>query len=88
MESDGELIQRMDPIYLEPSSDSFLRAHFYAPKKSIFGQYFDTYWVNMSVIWFMTITLIIALYFDLLKKLIDSAENIIAKISGGKKQQE
>ena len=83
---DGELIQRTDPIYLDPDPHTFLRAHFYAPRKAIFGRYFDTYWVNMCVIWFMTITLIIALYFDLLKKLIDGAENLLTRITGGKKQ--
>lgn len=86
LESNGELIQRTDPIYLDPSSNSFLRAHFYAPRKAIFGKYFDTYWVNMIVIWCMTLLLVIALYFDLLKKLIDGAERILGRISGGKKQ--
>lgn len=86
LESEGELIQRTDPIYLDPPSHTFLRAHFYAPRKAIFGKYFDTYWVNMIVIWSMTLFLVIALYFDLLKKLIDGAENLVSKITGGKKQ--
>lgn len=86
LESDGELIQRTEPVFLDPPSDTFLRAHFYAPRKSIFGKYFDTYWVNMCVIWFMTVILIIALYFDLLKKLIDGAENLFSKIGGNKKE--
>ncbi len=86
LESDGEVIQRTDQIFLDPDPNTFLRAHFYAPRKAIFGKYFDTYWVNMCVIWFMTLTLIIALYFDLLKKLIDGAENLFSKLTGGKKQ--
>ncbi len=87
VEADGEIIQRLDPIYLDPPIDKFLRAHFYAPRKALFGKYFDTYWVNMWVIWFMTLTLVIALYFDLLKKLLDTGENLISKITGGKKQE-
>jgi len=79
LESDGELIQRTEPVFLDPPADSFLRAHFYAPRKAILGKYFDTYWVNMIVIWSMTLVLIIALYFDLLKKLIDGAENLFTK---------
>jgi hypothetical protein len=86
LESEGELMQRTDPIFQDPSADSFIRAHFYAPRKVIFGKYFDTYWVNMCVIWFMTLTLIVALYFDLLKKVIDGAENLVTRITGGKKQ--
>jgi hypothetical protein len=34
----------------------------------------------------MTLSLVIALYFDLLKKLIDGAENLVSRITGGKKQ--
>ena len=86
LESDGQLIQRTDPVFFDPDATTFLRAHFYAPRKSIFGTYFDTYWVNMCVIWFITLTLIVALYFDLLKKLIDGAENLLSKMTGGKKQ--
>jgi hypothetical protein len=86
VESKDEIIQRTDPIFLDPPRDSFLRAHFYAPRKALFGRYFETYWVNICVIWFMTITLVIALYFDWLKKLLDAGENLIGKI--GKKQQE
>ena len=75
LEVDGELIQRSDPVFLDPPANKFLRAHFYAPRKAIFGRYFDTYWVNMTVIWIMTILLIVTLYFDALKKLIDGAGN-------------
>ena len=86
IEADGELIQRADPVFLDPPADKFIRAHFYAPRKAAFGKYFDTYWVNMLVIWFTTLTLVIALYFDLLKKLLDGGENLFSKIGGGKKQ--
>jgi ABC-type multidrug transport system ATPase subunit len=86
LENDGELIQRADPVFLDPPRTKFLRAHFYAPRKAIFGRYFDTYWVNMCVIWFMSLTLIIALYFDLLKKLMDGGEHLLSKIGGKKKE--
>jgi hypothetical protein len=86
LENEGELIQRSDPIFLDPPADKFFRAQFYAPRKAIFGRYFDTYWVNMAVIWFMTIVLIITLYFDALKKLIDGAENLFSRFGGKKKE--
>ena len=86
IESDGEVIQRADPVYLDPPSDRFLRAHFYAPRKAIFGKYFDTFWVNMIVIWVMTLVLFIALYFDWLKKVLDGGEKLFSRF-GGKKDE-
>ncbi len=77
IEIDNKLIQKADPIYLSP--DGF-RAHFYAPDKKIFGMYVDTYWVNISVIWLMSIFLAITLYFDLLKNFITSIEKLIERI--------
>lgn len=82
VESKDEIIQRTDPVFLDPPLNNFLRAHFYAPQKSIFGKYFDTYWVNICVIWFMTFVLVIALYFDWLKKLLDGSEKFFNKFSG------
>jgi ABC transport system ATP-binding/permease protein len=70
VESDGRLYQQIDPIYLYPEST---RSHFYAPVKLLGGKYFDTYWFNMAFIWFLTILLYGALYFDLLHKLIDAS---------------
>ena len=87
LESNGELIQHADPVFLDPPSNKFLRAHFYAPRKSIFGKYMDTYWVNVTVIWCMTLFLIATLYFDVLKKMIESSGNFFYKMRG-KNQQE
>lgn len=77
IELDNRLIQKADPIYLSP--DSF-RAHFYAPEKLVFGKYVDTYWVNIMVIWLMSLTLIITLYFDVLRKLIEGLGKIAEKV--------
>ena len=64
----------MDPIYQYPESN-LIKAHFYAPKKQIFGVYFDTYWVNVTVIWLMIVLLYITLYYKALKKLLCAMEN-------------
>ena len=69
IEVDGHLIQKIDPIYL---SSSNFRAHFYAPTKRFFGRSIDTFWANLIVIWSMSIFLAISLYFDLLRKAIES----------------
>jgi ABC-type multidrug transport system ATPase subunit len=71
IQTEGRLVQKADPVFNNPPADSFLRAHFFAPTKSIFGNRFDTYWVNFSVIWFMSLALLITLYFDAFKKLLD-----------------
>lgn len=76
LELDGKLIQKADPIYLNPRG---FRAHFYAPSKRVFGKYFDTFWVNICVIWLMSIILIITLYFDVLRKLIEGAGKLFEK---------
>jgi hypothetical protein len=73
MEKDNKLIQRADPIYLE--SDGF-RSHFYAPNKKLFGYSFDTFWANIMVLWFMSIALIVTLYFDFFRKMIDFLSKI------------
>jgi len=77
IELDNQLIQKADPVYLSP--DGF-RAHFYAPEKKIFGSYIDTFWVNIGVIWIMSLILIVTLYFDVLKNFISGIEKLLEKI--------
>lgn len=72
-----ELIQNIDPVFADPIKSSiFGNAQFYAPTKRMFGQLFDTYSVNLCIIWSMSIFLAIALYFNALKGLIDLPSNI------------
>jgi ABC-type multidrug transport system ATPase subunit len=72
VEYHNELIQQIDPIYKDPFPGNWfsIRSHFFAPRKYFLGSFFDTYWFNMGFIWFLTIVFFIALYFDLVKKLI------------------
>jgi ABC-type multidrug transport system ATPase subunit len=77
IELDNQLYQKADPVYLSP--DGF-RAHFYAPEKKVFGTYIDTYWVNIGVIWLMSIILAFTLYFDVLKNFILGIEKLLEKI--------
>ncbi len=78
VEYKGQLIQKASPIYLDPSS-KFIKAHFYAPRKMIFGTFIRTLWANVIIIWFMTIILYILLYFRVLKKLLDMMGNLTRK---------
>ncbi len=82
IEYKDNLYQKSDPIYLDPQQ-KFIRAHFYAPRKQIFGKYYDTYWVNILVIWIMTIGFFLALYFRLLKRLLDSFEELGHRLNKG-----
>ncbi|MHB8402365.1 MAG: ATP-binding cassette domain-containing protein, partial [Bacteroidia bacterium] len=82
LEKDGIFIQRTEPIYLDPT-DNFGRAHFFAPQKKLFGTYYQTFWFNLCVIWGMSLFMMITLYFDLLKKLLDGLGNLFSMI--GKK---
>jgi ABC transport system ATP-binding/permease protein len=74
----GELIQKLEPIFMDPKY-KFVKAHFYSPQKQIFGLSVDTYVVNVIVLWFMTLLLYLALYFRVLKRLLDSGEAVIGK---------
>ncbi len=78
IEFNGAFVQKMDPIFKDPEH-KFIKAHFYAPTKQIFGLNIDTYVVNVIVLWAITGLFYLALYFRLLKKLLDSGEAIFGK---------
>lgn len=82
IEFKGRIIQKIDPIFLDPEQ-KFVKAHFYSPRKQIFGTYVDTFWVNIMVIWAMTIMTYIVLSLRLLKRFLDGIEELSEKINGG-----
>jgi ABC-type multidrug transport system ATPase subunit len=73
LEYNNELIQNYHPIYMDPTIINVFswRSHFFAPRKAFLGNYYDTYWYNIIVIWLITIVLYITLYFETLKKGLD-----------------
>jgi hypothetical protein len=73
IEYQDQLIQKIDPVFKDPDS-KFVKAHFYAPRKQVFGKFYETFWVNFVVIWVMSILLYIILYFRLLRKFLDFLE--------------
>ena len=77
-ESEDRLIQIIDPIYKFPETN-YGRAHFYAPVKKFFGNYIDTFWFNILVIWFTSLTLYITLCFDIFRKVIEAFEDLNIK---------
>jgi len=79
-ETTDELIQKKDPIFMEPPSD-WGRAHFYAPVKIVKGYKIDTLWFNLAMIWIGTAVLYYMLVFNLLKKLLSFIDRYLSKLS-------
>ena len=71
VEEDGRLISTQGTIFMDGSNDHFIRSHFFAPRKNVFGKYYSTYWVNILVIWSMSIILWLTLYYDILRKVLN-----------------
>ncbi len=71
-------VQLIDPIYQTPSPNHPLdyRTGFFFPKKSFLGIEYSTYTFNSVAIWLMTIALYVMLYFELLRKLLDSSGKV------------
>lgn len=73
LEYDNQLVQQIDPVFMDPTVTSSLsiRSHFLAPRKHFLGNFYDTFYFNMIVIWLYTLLLYITLYYELIKKLFD-----------------
>ena len=72
--ADGHLVQQTDPIYNDeviPRHPVDYRSHFFSPYKYFVGRRFDTFWFDIYVLWFMVFALFLALYFDLLKRIVE-----------------
>ena len=74
-ETNKLLIQKSDPVFMKPTS-KVGRAHFFAPFKYFGGLKIDTLWFNIMAIWLMSVILMVTLYYNTLKKLIDLVESI------------
>jgi hypothetical protein len=62
---DNKFVQKSNLVYKTPDDDGLFAAHFYAPKKNIFGYQVSTLWVNVFVLWAMTILMVISLQQEL-----------------------
>jgi len=83
IEYEGQLLQQINPIFMDPKPTGPLdyRAHFFAPEKNLFGTMASTFLFNNIIIWIMTVLLYITLYFELLRKLINSFDGLGGKIN-------
>ena len=79
IEEKGRLVQKIYPIFLEinhPKNIFDFRTVFYTSEKYLLGRTYDTLWFNTFFLWFMTIILVITLYFDTLRWIIDKSGNM------------
>jgi ABC transport system ATP-binding/permease protein len=78
IEKDGKLVQKIYPIYKDPDPDHIVDfdAQFYMPAKHFLNRNIDTLYFNIGVIWSMTLVLALALYWEILRKVIDAMGNI------------
>jgi len=79
IEFNGHLIQQMNPIFIDAKPKGVLdyRTQFFAPEKNFFGLgIIGTYSFNLIIIWLMTGFLYFSLYFEWLRKAINSFEKI------------
>jgi len=65
----NKLVQKKDPIYFIPDSETG-RAHYYAPYKRFNRQLYETKWFNLSVIWVFSFILYVTLLLDVLRRII------------------
>lgn len=74
MEHDHRIVPMTNPVFVDPQPSGPLdyRAQFFAPTKNFFGMRMDTFYFNIIVIWGMAVLFYVTLYFELLRKLIDS----------------
>lgn len=71
----GELVRKFEPIFFDdhrPAHYFDFRTIFYAPTKYFAGKRFDTLYFNLVVIWVFTGLFYLALYFEVLKKIVSS----------------
>ncbi|MEN8247573.1 MAG: ATP-binding cassette domain-containing protein [Bacteroidota bacterium] len=74
LEKENRFVRKIDLIFFDPQKPANpfnYRAHMYAPNKHFLGLTIDTFWFNVSVIWFMTIMLYFTLYYDVLEKIVN-----------------
>jgi hypothetical protein len=78
IEKDGKLIQKIYPIYKNPDPEHTVDfdAQFYMPAKHFLSRNIDTLYFNIGVIWSMCLFLMITLYFDVLRRIIDGISNL------------
>lgn len=74
IEYNGKIVQQINPIFQDPKATSLLdyRTAFFLPEKNLLGLTVSTFIFDIIIIWLMSMMLYIALYFEWVRKLVDS----------------
>jgi hypothetical protein len=72
---ENHLIRKDNPVFYPSNESNFLRSHFYAPTKQLFGIQIDTFFVNVGMLWFFTLLFHLLLYFDVLRWAFETASS-------------
>ncbi|MBN2894105.1 MAG: ATP-binding cassette domain-containing protein [Bacteroidales bacterium] len=75
IEYNNRLYRTLKPVFYDPET-YFFKAHFYAPTKPFFGLLINTFWFNTAVLWFMIVILYLALYYQVLLRIVEFIEVI------------
>lgn len=86
LEFEGQFYQNDDPIYNDPVDVPFFQTHFYAPHKYIFNRKYDTFSVNLVLIWLISVLTYIALYFDVIRHIIVQSVRLVKRLRGEDKK--
>lgn len=81
--TDGSrLIQKIYPIFQnpEPNHSFDFRTHFFAPQKHFMGQFADTPYFNVVIIWLMSGVFFVTLYFNVFRNFLEYVTNTIGKL--------
>lgn len=76
VEYNNRIYQKAYPIFTDPDN-VMLRAHFYAPRKRLAIWYIDTYWLNLAMIWLISVILYVLLYYKVLLKIVNKIGQIV-----------
>ncbi|MFP4621111.1 MAG: ATP-binding cassette domain-containing protein [Bacteroidales bacterium] len=79
-ETSDEIIQKKDPVFMDPLSDVG-KAHFYAPYKNLKGLHINTFAFNLIIIWIGVAVLYYALIFNVLKKLLHQLDIFLSGLT-------
>ena len=70
---DNEMLRIKDAVFRMPAYNNG-RAHFYSPVKRVWKLNIGTFWFNLIFIWFFSSLLLVVLYYDILRKIIEYFE--------------
>jgi ABC transport system ATP-binding/permease protein len=84
LEHDGLLIQQINPVFQYPDTDPIwnYRTAFFLPEKNFMGMSVNTFTFNLVVIWLMSFAFYLTLYFEVLRRLVDSFESVNERFAG------